>query len=173
MDRRSQKTTMILVLFGLPAAGKTYVGKLLQDEFCFFFYDGDKDLTSDMKRAIRDKIVFTDAMRDVFFVNLIQSVHKLYEKHKRLAIAQTFIKEKYRKQFLKEFPDVQFILVQTNTALRENRLTKRNDLSLAYTQKMVELFEEPTVKHFVLENNIEGKNELKKKINNTLSNLLL
>lgn len=159
---------MLLVLFGLPAAGKTYVGKLLQDEFGFFFYDGDADLTKDMKKAIKDKTVFTDDMRDVFFQNLIKSVRKQYKKHNKLVIAQAFIKEKYRKQFLQHFPDAVFILVQTEKKIRERRLSQRNDLDLAYAQKMVALFEKSDIKHLTLGNNEDGKTALKEKLKNML-----
>jgi shikimate kinase len=34
----------LLVLFGLPGTGKTYVGKILEKDFGFFLHDGDTDL---------------------------------------------------------------------------------------------------------------------------------
>lgn len=164
----------MLVLFGLPGTGKTYVGQVLRDHFEFHFYDGDKNLTPQMKRAIKDKRIFTDSMRDKFFSKLIEETLRLNKKHKRLVVAQTFIKEKYRRQFLKAFPKAQFVLIQTEKLLRQKRLAKRKTINdISYTQKMVELFEEAKIEHIVLENNFEGKSELKKKINNTLGNFLL
>lgn len=160
MDRSSQKITMILVLFGLPATGKSYIGKLLEDEFGFFFYDGDEDLTPQMKKAIKEKRIFTDDMRDVFFQNLITSVKRLKKTQTKLVVAQAFIKEKYRKQFVKHFPQTRFILIQTKNKVRTNRLTQRNDLDLEYVEKMNKLFEKPAIKHFVIENNTDGQKEL-------------
>ncbi len=61
---------MLLIVFGLPGAGKTYVGKLLKDEFGFYFYDGDRDLTDEMRQALKEKKLFNDSMRDVFFQQL-------------------------------------------------------------------------------------------------------
>ena len=34
---------VFLYLFGLPAAGKNYVGQVLADAFGYTFYDGDRD----------------------------------------------------------------------------------------------------------------------------------
>lgn len=165
---------MLLVVFGPPGAGKTYVGKILRDGFGFVFYDGDKNLTYQMREAIKEKQMFTDAMRDNFFGKLIKGVAPLNKKFKHLVIAQTFIKEKYRKQFLKVFPHSQFILVKTKTPLRENRLAKRKAINdLGYLREMVSLFEEPKIKHVVLQNNTDGKNELKERIKNTLGNFIL
>lgn len=163
---------MIIVIFGLPGTGKTYVGNLLRDEFGFFFYEGDKDLTRDIKKAILEKRIFTDPMRNDFFKKLIGSVLKISENHKNLVVAQTFIKEKYREQFLEKFPDAIFVLVKTNKKLREERLSKRKSVNdLDYIREMVKIFEEPKIKHVVLENDTKGKEELKQKINQILGDL--
>lgn len=164
---------MLIIVFGLAGVGKTFVGQVLKDKFGFTFYDGDKNLTSDMQQAIRDKKLFTDDMRDVFFNKLIESVELLSKKHKRLVVSQTFIKEKYRIKFLKAFPNAQFILVQTKKLLRDKRLKKRNDIDLNYVFRMDKIFEKPKIDHFVLENNMDGKEDLEKEIYNLRSNFSL
>lgn len=161
---------MLLIVFGLPAAGKTYVGKLIKDEFGFYFYDGDNDLTDEMKQALKEKKLFNDSMRDVFFKNLINKVSRLHKTKKNLAVAQTFIKEKYRNQLLKAIPDAKFILVQTKTALREKRLLERNDLDQDYAKKMIELFEKPIIEHFKINNDTDGKIEIIKRLEKILHN---
>jgi gluconate kinase len=161
---------MLLIVFGLPGAGKTYVGKLIKDEFGFFFYEGDRDLTDEMKQALKEKKLFNDSMRDVFFKNLINKVLQLYKTKKRLAVAQTFIKEKYRNQLLKILPHTKFILLQTKTALREKRLLQRNDLDQDYVKGMVKLFEKPSIEHFKIENNTDGKIQLLKSLEKILRN---
>lgn len=156
----------LYILFGLSGAGKTFVGNIFQDSFDFHFYEGDKDLTEEMKEAIHTKTVFTDKMRDVFFQKLLQSTKKLISQHKRLVISQTFIKEKYRTLFLNEIPDVKFILIDTNSQLRESRLKKRIDsvLDIEYTRIMCRNFEKPKIDHQIISNNSEGKEEVKKQI---------
>lgn len=161
---------MLLIVFGLPGAGKTYVGKLLKDEFDFYFYDGDNDLTDEMRQALKDKKLFNDSMRDVFFQNLINRLLQLDKTKKRLVVAQTFIKEKYRNQLLKVLPHTIFILVQTKKALREKRLLQRNDLDQDYVKSMVKLFEKPTIKHFQIANDTDGKIQVIKKLEKILRN---
>src|SRR5579859_1531112 len=114
---------ILYILFGLPGTGKTFIGKIFKQDFNFYFYDGDKDLPKDMKVAINSQSVITDAMRDIFFHNLIQSIKKARKKYKKIVVAQTFIKEKYRLLLLDEIPDAKFILIQTDTDVRELRLT--------------------------------------------------
>jgi gluconate kinase len=161
---------MLLIVFGLPGAGKTYVGKLLKDKFGFYFYDGDRDLTDEMQQALKEKKLFNDSMRDVFFQNLISKVLQLHKTKKHLVVAQTFIKEKYRNQLLKALPHARFILVQTKRALREKRLLQRNDLDQDYVKSMIKLFEKPTIEHFKVANGADGKIQLLKKLEKILRN---
>ena len=49
----------LIILFGLAGDGKTYVGKIFEKYFNYYFYDGDNDLTEEMKEAIKTKTVFT------------------------------------------------------------------------------------------------------------------
>jgi gluconate kinase len=147
----------ILIVFGLPAAGKSFVGKILQDTFGFIYYDGDIDLTPAMKQAIISSSTITDSMRDEFFARLIISMQKLKDARKSFVVAQTFIKEKYRQQVVDIFPEARFILVETETGIREERLQKRNDLSLSYARKMCKNFDIPKLQHSTIINNSEGK----------------
>jgi len=74
----------VIILFGLPGTGKTYVGKVFEKYFGYYFYDGDYDLTPEMKQAIKTKTVFTDQMRDVYFEKLISRIQDLSSSIKNL-----------------------------------------------------------------------------------------
>ncbi|HCM37288.1 MAG: hypothetical protein UV55_C0030G0006 [Candidatus Gottesmanbacteria bacterium GW2011_GWC1_43_10] len=156
----------VFILFGLPGTGKTYVGKIFQKSFGFYFYDGDLDLSSELKRAIKSKSKVTDAQRGEFFAKLSQSIKNIYRTNKNLVVAQTFIKEKYRKSVLKELSDIQFVLVNTDTSIRERRLSERkeNPLDMAYARKMCLNFEKPTIAHQVMVNNASGEKDIKRQI---------
>jgi len=162
-----------VILFGLPGTGKTYVGKIFEKYFHYHFYDGDRDLTPDMKSAIKTKTVFTDQMRNVFFKILIDKIKALVKKHKRLVIAQTFIKEKYRLQLIKVIPKTKFILVETKREIRERRLKDRVDypLDLEYARKMEVNFEKPAIDHSSISNNTNGIKDIRKQINLLLRNI--
>lgn len=156
----------MFILFGLAGTGKTYVGTILQKYFGFYLYDGDNDLTDEMKKALTEKRVFTDAMRDVFFQNLIKSVQKLQKIHAKLTIAQTCIKEKYRLQILQSFPAVKFILIKSKMDTRLLRLAKRKQYPFDkdYICIMDANFEKPRIPHVVIENNKEGSVHIREQL---------
>lgn len=156
----------LFVFFGLPGTGKTYCSKIAEKYFGYHLYDGDDDLTQEMQKAIKSQAVITDAMRDVFFENLINSVKALFKKNEKLIIHQTFIKEKYREQFLGEIPEANFVLVETNVKIREKRLRERKVYPIEenYARKMALLFDKPLIKHETLENNFEGEESVKKQL---------
>lgn len=161
---------MIIILFGLPGAGKTYVGKLLHKHFGFTFYDGDHDVTDAIKAAIETKTPFTDEMRDEFFLKLFHSMDRLSKQHENLAVAQTFIKERFRLQALERFPDARFILVKTKSSIREERLEGRVEMHLEknYARQMVRNFDHPQIEHSILNNNEEGEAELVERLEKIL-----
>ena len=160
----------LFIFFGLPGAGKTFVSQVAGKEFGYHSYDGDTDLTEEMHEAIKNQAVITDEMRDVFFTLLIRSAKRLSQQYDKLIIHQTFIKEKYREQFLKEIPDTIFVLIETNTNLREKRLRERKYFPLdeAYARKMVSLFDNPLIKHKTLQNNLEGEEAIKEQLQQIL-----
>ncbi len=156
----------LIVLFGLPGTGKSFVGKIFQEYFDYYFYDGDNDLTEEMKEAIKTKTVFTDQMRDVFFEKLISKVQDLRSRIQNLVVTQTFIKEKYRVDLLKKIPETKFILIKTKKFIREKRLVQRKNypLDLEYARKMEINFDKPIIDHHVITNNIDGVEDIKKQI---------
>ncbi|MBI4009216.1 AAA family ATPase [Candidatus Roizmanbacteria bacterium] len=159
-----------VVLFGLPGAGKTFIGKILSSDYGYHLYDGDVELSGEMKELIKKKISFTDKLRDNFFERIIKNISKLKVKHKKLVVSQTFIKEKYRKKVLEKFPETTFILIDTATRIREARLLKRKEapLDIEYVRKMVVNFEKPSIDHHTIHNNKEGPNHTKQELNRIL-----
>lgn len=160
----------LFVFFGLPGTGKTYTGETAREYFGFHVYDGDTDLTDELLDAFKNNKVVTDDMRDIFFLRLINSAKKLSLTYDTLIICQTFIKEKYRLQFLKEFPHTEFVLIETTTEIREKRLFQRKTMQLdkTYARKMVDLFEKPEISHHTVQNNSNGKEALKSQLEKIL-----
>lgn len=160
----------LIILFGLPGAGKTFVGNILQTKFGYHFYDGDKDLPHEMRLRIQKSLPITDTLRDEFFDNIIASIKRLKSQYQNLVISQTFIKEKYRRFVFDTISDVQFILVQTDTVIREKRLVERVDapLDLEYTRTMVVNFEDPRIPHNILSNNELGEKSVLQQLHKVL-----
>lgn len=153
------------VAFGLPGAGKTYVARAFE-HFGFALHDGDDDLPDAMRAAIAASQPIDDGLRDQFFARIIASTSKLWPENPKLVIAQTFIKEKYRRRFLEQFPAAQFVLVEAARDVRKRRLAVRTHQTLApdYVRKMDLIFEPPHIPHHVLTNNQDGNAHIKAQI---------
>jgi gluconate kinase len=163
----------VLVLFGPTGAGKTFVGQVLEKDFGYCFYDGDADLTEEMRTALNSFRVITDRMRSRFITRLINLTLDLSRQHEKVVVAQTFMKEKYREGLLKRLPQAKFILVKTNENLRHKRRRERADYPWdeAYVKKMDAIFEPPQIPHLILTNDDTGTDNLKSDLKRLLSKL--
>lgn len=162
---------MVLIVFGLPATGKTFVANIIA-KHGFFFYEGDVDMHEDLLKTIANKQPVTDAQRDIFLNKLITNIKTLSQEHKNLVVAQTFIKEKYRKQLLSAIPDAQFVLVTTDTNVREERLKNRTTYRLdpEYAKRMCELFEKPSIPYISITNTTDGEKEIERQVKDLFIN---
>ena len=160
----------LVVIFGLPGAGKSYVAEALHTHFRYTVYDGDRDIPKHMREALLNKQIITDAMRREFLTCMIASVNKLTQTHRKLAIHQTLIKEFMRKEFLDAFPHAQFLLVETDDVIREQRYMKRDyfNLGLPYLRHMSNLFEQPEIPHIIIENGTDGEKAILAQLKNVL-----
>jgi gluconate kinase len=144
---------VFLYLFGLPAAGKNYVGQVLADAFGYTFYDGDLDLTDELRHAVRDGRPFTDPMRDRFYDALVGRIADLRQDHADLAFCQATFKARHREQMAAAFPDVVFVLVEADEAVRLARLARGgNPVTVEYAQRIAAFFEPPQHPHAVIRN---------------------
>jgi gluconate kinase len=155
----------LFITFGLPGAGKTYVARVFED-FGFHFHDGDDDLTEAMRLAIETKSPIDDSMRDTFFERIYASIDRLLPLYSHLVVAQTFIKEKYRRRLLERFPQARFILVEADEAIREQRLIARTHqaLDLDYARNMTRIFEPTSIPYAVINNDSDGHAEIHRQI---------
>ncbi|MBI2029228.1 hypothetical protein HYT02_02320 [Candidatus Gottesmanbacteria bacterium] len=158
----------LIILFGLPAAGKTYTAKFFSQYFGYHFYEGDNDLTEEMMFAIQTQATITNKMRDRFFEKIIDHLNTLHNYHTKIVLAQTFIKEKYRLKILKYFPQAKFILISADDNIRELRLDKRSEFPLdkTYAQKMIPNFDTPKISHQILLNNVDGESAILSQLRN-------
>lgn len=135
---------MFLYLFGLSAAGKNYVGRVLQETFGFTFYDGDLDLTDELREAVRKQQPFTEEMRDRYYAVIVQRIAELRRETRFLAFGQATFKERHRRQILAAYPDAVFVLVTADFSLRMERLRRgSNPVTAEYAQRIDQFFEPP------------------------------
>ena len=166
---------MLVIIFGLQGAGKTYVGKVLKSLTGYEFYDGDTDLPDSMKQALISRKPITLQMRKEFFDNIFLSIENKLSANKTLIVAQTFVKDKFRKEALLRFPNAKFILVKAKPKLRRQRLLQRDHLNLSsdYEKRMAARFDTPTIPHEVLQNNQEGRKHIEEQLNILMKKLSL
>lgn len=151
---------MLIYLFGLPAAGKNHVGRVLAEEFGYTFYDGDLDLTPEMRDAVREERPFTAGMRDRYYAILIDRIAELRAGFPDLAFGQATFKEHHRQLVQSAFPDVVFVLVEASAVVRAERLSRGgNPVTVEYARRIDGLFERPRHPHFIITNN-DGREEI-------------
>lgn len=144
----------LLFVFGTPGVGKSFVGRILHHEYDFFHYDADEDLTEEMIAAIKNEIVFTDAMRQEYFDIVVQKTDFLLERNKKVVVTQALIKEKNRHQIFAALPDTKFIHVTAAVNNINQRLRIRDNwVSVEYANKIRAIFEAPTMPHINIDNN--------------------
>jgi len=161
---------MIYVLFGPPGVGKTYIGELVSHKLGMKFFDADILFDEELKVMLRSG-VFNQQVRDIFFDKLnIVTEYLLSELDdgQSLIIAQAFIKEKNRGEFLHHFDEqVKYVLVNATKDLAHSRVTERikkqehvvdeNVFEYAWRE-----FDVPIIPHIEIDNiNIDNESLLK------------
>lgn len=134
---------MLIYLYGLAGSGKDFVGGVLRDSFGFTFYDGDRDLTEELREAIRTEQPFTDAMRDRYYAVIIERIGRLRNDFPFLAFGQATFKERHRRQIMAAYPDVNLVLVTADFALRMERLRRDDRLIPAGYARRIDAYFEP------------------------------
>lgn len=144
---------MFIYLYGLSGAGKNFVGGVLQESFGFTFYDGDLDLTDELRAAVRTQQPFTEAMRDRFYDIIETRIGELRRGNRFLALGQATFKERHRRQILAAYPDTIFVLVEADFQMRMTRLQRRsNQVTTDYARRIDQFFEPPQHETFTIFN---------------------
>lgn len=148
---------MLLVLFGYPGVGKSFIGKMLQEEFGFYHYEADDDITPLMRTMIRQNRPIPEPLREEHFEKVCKRIASLMENHPDIVITRTLTKEKDRRQIQGQFPEAKFIWVQADLPLIKSRLEKRKNhlVNKSYAFFAIKLFEPPAISCLILENNGE------------------
>lgn len=147
----------LVILFGLPGAGKSYAGRVLRDDFGYYLHEADDDIPADYKRDVAAGQVVSDERRDAYHRLLVERVAGLRAEHARLAVAVPLLRDKHRHWLRERFPDAVFVLVTCAAGPWEARLAQRtHTVGLDYARKIVSLYEPPTLPHATLDASAEG-----------------
>jgi gluconate kinase len=156
---------MLVLLFGKPGCGKNFIGKIIEAEYKFLFFDGDNCLTAEMKKRVKTGKVITKKMRQKFYEQLFKKINQLHEIKNNVVVAQSFPIEKYRQLFLKKFPNAKVIMITAEETVVLKRLSKRKHLADEnYCKKIHKLFEETKIKYQTIANNMHGEQKIKSQL---------
>ena len=147
---------MIYILFGPPGVGKTYIGELLSTKLGISFFDADTLLDIDARVKIRTG-KFSQLDRNVFFQNLKEKVKLLLRKESNLIIAESFIKEVNRRDFIKTFSEIKFIFVHCSYNVAKSRVVERliqenHIIDTACFECLWDEFDTPEIPHQMIDN---------------------
>ncbi len=146
---------MIIILFGLSGAGKTYIGNVVAEHFDYVHVDADEWLTEEMKQYIKIKKSFTLETLEEFTQIIIKNVEALKRSHTRLVISQGLYRNKNREDIKKHFADLEILFIQVNATkdIITERLKQRGDWISPNYASQIEQFFEPMENAYIIENN--------------------
>jgi gluconate kinase len=162
---------VLIILFGLPGAGKSFAGQLLATDFGFVFHEADEDIPDDYRRLVQAGQVVGEPMRDDYHRHLLDVIAELQAAHPRLAVAAPLLRDRHRQWIHMRFPDAVFVQVRCEPAAWQARLAARtHTISLAYAQKVAAMDEPVSVPHLVLDDSSAGAGDLRAQIAEILAN---
>lgn len=161
---------MIIVVFGLAASGKTYVGKVINKYFNFYHEDADQWLSGDMKQYVSDKKIFTLGMLEDFTSNIIANIERLSSTYENVVISQALYREKNRKTIQKHFASqgLMFIHVEASDEVIYQRLVKRGDWIMPGYASSMRKFFQPMEESITINNDKSGEEHIVNQLKNIL-----
>jgi gluconate kinase len=164
---------MILILFGPPGVGKSFVGNLFAARCGLELYDGDTDYTPEEKQLISTG-EWNDKHRQVFLERIAGKIGNL-ESHTQtgilvpIAMTRQWMRDLFDRQFKGQ---ASWVLVkpQISHSQLKDKVTARSKeghmISPDTFERLTAQFEAPTMPHFTLENphTREGNSLLEKQI---------
>jgi len=149
-----EKDNNLLVFFGLPGSGKSYLAKFASDHYQYRYYEADDDLPPYYVEWLRAGKIPTDEMRADYYRIMLGSLRSLCAEHGKVAMACMCPKEKLRYMILDQFPQALFVWVRVPEDIRQQRVASRQNhfVSSAVANGVIKTFEKPTIPHQVLIN---------------------
>lgn len=151
---------MLIILFGLPGAGKSYLARFLEEHHGFYFLEGDNYLTQEIKECIATKTGFTQAMRDTFteiLVDKIRSIKEITNHEMNIVLSQALFKEKNREMIRAAFPEAVFFQIKAADNILLSRLSQRGgEVSVDYATQIRHQLELDEKDYIAIDNTADG-----------------
>ncbi|WP_457601219.1 AAA family ATPase [Hydrogenivirga sp.] len=159
-----------VVIFGLSGSGKSFLARILHDEFGYEWLRSDvirKEIMGlkpeESARATFGGGIYTEDITRRVYEELIKRAKELSRKGKPVVLDATFLKRWQRELVRKNFEDALFILATAGEEEIKRRLSDRKDVSdadFSIYLKQKEVFEYPSEITFVEVNTERSREEL-------------
>ena len=117
---------MIIYLFGIACAGKTYIGKLLAERHGFKFFNADTWISAEQLAEYKLHGEFSQNTRDAIHQSIAEKI-ALFDRTQDIVVAQASIKECNRQQIIRLNPDIIMLWVKADLPTLLARADDRND----------------------------------------------
>jgi len=136
---------MLIYLYGLPGAGKNFIGEVYKNKFNFHFQDADEYLPKKMKNKLKRGEHFTVEDVKGYHYIIANKIYKLKKKYKNLVISQASLFIEHRQIIKDKNPLVEFIYINSDRNTIMNRLNHRKGYVtqkyMLYLEKYLEIDE--------------------------------
>ena len=162
---------MIIYLYGLPAVGKNYIGKLISEKYNYYFKDGDDYLPTNMKNKLKNKIHFTlNEVREYHYI-IARKLKELSYCYNNIVISQASLFKEFRNIIRKENNSVVFV----NIVSEMKTILKRIESRKGYVTKdyaiHLKKYLQVDSSDYILENNLDDNNVLEKNIDDLINTI--
>ncbi len=155
----------VIVVFGLSGSGKSYVARILHEEWGYEWLRSDvirKELAgipaNEEAKAEFGGGIYTESMTEKVYNLMVSRAKEVVERGGKVVLDATFLKRWQRKLVKEAFPDTLFVWVYADEEVVRRRLKDREDVSDAdfgIYLKQKEVFEPPEEVRFVKVNNTD------------------
>ena len=118
---------MIIIIMGVSAAGKTTIGKLLAQDLCWHFYEGDDYHPPSNVEKMSSGIPLTDDDRWPWLDSLRRLIDRLISDGRNAVIACSALRQAYRDRLQQGNKEVVFIYLKGDYGLIRTRLEDRQE----------------------------------------------
>ncbi|MDQ7037701.1 MAG: AAA family ATPase [Aquificota bacterium] len=161
----------VVVVFGLSGSGKSFLSKLISEEFGYEWVRSDvirKEIAGiPSHRSARSGFgegIYTEEMTRKVYTEMVERASRLIKEGKRVVLDATFLKRWQREMVASRFDRPLFILTWAEEEEIKRRLSKRVDVSDADFEiylRQKEVFEPPEEISYVRINTQKSKEDLK------------
>ncbi len=170
----------VVVVFGLSGSGKSFVAKMLREEFGYEWLRSDvvrKELAGlrpeESARAEFGKGIYTEEMTRKVYEEMVRRAKELLAQGKRVVLDATFLKRWQRELVKSNFDRPLFILTCASEEEIKRRLSSRRDVSdadFSIYLRQKEVFEPPEEISYVKLWTERSKEEIRRLLEDLLEN---